>query len=640
MGLSCTAQGYMGKIARVDLSTGKITCAPTEDYAESFIGGQGLAAKIYWDEVQPNVQALDPDNRLIFATGPCAGVEGLSGGRWVVCGKSPATTPHLFSHCNLGGSWGAELKAAGFDALVIRGKAEKPVYLLIEDEKIKVADGSNIWGKGAVEVRQTLKDEHGDSLRVVSTGLGGDNMTFLATLLADNDSSGSASLGTVMGSKNLKAIGVRGSNKVKIAHPQRLQQLLDRIAELKRDAPHYETRSSEGIREDHCAGCTIECTRGTYQAKDGSIGKFMCQSSSFYQEFARKYHKQNNEVPFFATRLCDHYGLNTKTMVCMISWLENCSKAGLLTEKNTGLQLSKIGSLEFIQDLTAKIANRQGFGEVLARGLVHAARTTGSRAVEMLYDDITLSGDKMTYPAKVYLTTGLLYAVDSRQPIQQLHEVSKLVAMWVQWAKKQTDANLSTSVFRAIAKRAWGSEMAADFSTYEGKALAAKMIQDRQLAKECLILCDQVFPILYAEHSPDRLGDPSMESKIFSAITGIELTEEEFNRTGERIFNLQRAILAREGRRGRKNDTLPEACFTVPLETERLNSDCILPGKDGEIISRKGKTFDKGKFQNMLGEFYELRGWDKETGLQKKSTLEGLGLRDVARELAAKKLLR
>ncbi len=631
--------GYMGKIARVDLSTGKVTHIPTENYAQSFIGGQGLAAKIYWDEVQPWVQALEPDNRLIFATGPCAGVEGLSGARWVVCGKSPATKPQLFSHCNLGGSWGAELKSAGFDALVIQGKAEKPVYLLIEDGKIKLANGSNVWGKGAVEVRQILKDEHGDSLKVVSTGLGGDNMTFLATLLADNDSSGSGGLGAVMGSKNLKAIGVRGSSRVKIANPQRLQQLLNRIAELKRDAPHYETRGSEGIQEDHCAGCTIECTRGIYKAKDGSSGKFMCQSSSFYQEFAKKYYKQNNDVPFFATRLCDQYGLNTKTLVSMITWLENCFNAGILTEKNTGLQLTKIGSLEFIQDLTAKIAQRQGFGEVLAQGLVHAARSMGSRAVEMLYDDITLSGDKMTYPAKVYLTTGLLYAIDSRQPIQQLHEVSKLVAMWVRWAKKQTDANLSSSVFRAIAKRAWGSELAADFSTYEGKALAAKMIQDRQLAKECLILCDQVFPILYAEHFPGHLGDPSIESKIFAAITGIELTEEELYHVGDRIINLQRAILTREGQRGRESDTLPEACFTVPLETERLNPDCILPGKDGEVISRKGATFDKEKFQNMLGEFYELRGWGRKTGLQKKSTLEDLGLYDVARELATKDLL-
>lgn len=228
--------GYMGRIARVDLSTSKVTHIPTENYTQSFIGGQGLAAKIYWDEVQPGVQALEPDNRLIFATGPCAGVEGLPAARWVVCGKSPATKPHLFSHCNLGGSWGAGLKSAGFDALVVQGKAEKPVYLLIEDGKIKLVNGSNVWGKGAVEVRQILKDEHGDSLKVVSTGLGGDNLTFLATLLADNDSSGSASLGAVMGSKNLKAIGVRGSNRVEIARPQRLQELLDRVAELMRDA--------------------------------------------------------------------------------------------------------------------------------------------------------------------------------------------------------------------------------------------------------------------------------------------------------------------------------------------------------------------------------------------------------------------
>lgn len=625
--------GYAGKIARVDLSTGKVTHIPTENYAEDFIGGQGMAAKIYWDEVPPQVQAFDPENRLIFAPGPCAGFNGLAGARWVVCGKSPATTPQFFSHCNMGGGWGTELKLAGFDGLVVQGKADKPVYLLVQDGEISIKDAANLWGKGSVQVREILKGEQGNSLKVVATGPAGENLVPMATLLADNDSSGSGSLGAVMGSKHLKAIGVRGSGSVKAARPQQLQELLDYVVKLKKDAP--QTDSGGGSEKDHCYGCTAECNRSIYEATDGRRGKFMCQSSNVYSEWTKKYSGQPNDVAFYANRLCDDYGLNTKSIVSINTWLYRCHQAGALTEKNTNLPLAKIGSLEFIQALIPAIARREGFGDILALGLPRAAEVLGGQALELFSDDITKAGERMTYLPKTYITTGLLYAVAIRQPIQQLHEQSRLAAQWVQWANKLPNANTSSDVFRAIAMKFWGSESAADFSTYEGKALAAKMIQDRQLTKESLILCDNVFPILYVEHSADHVGDPSVESKIFSAITGSDITEEGLNRVGERIFNLQRAILVREGHRGREYDTLPEVSYTVPLESERLNPDCILPGKNGEIISRKGAFFDKKKFQKILTEFYELRGWDKETGLQKKAQLEGLGLQDVARYMSA-----
>ncbi len=631
--------GYAGKIARVDLSTGAVTQVPTEQYARDFLGGQGLATKIYWDEVPPQVGALDPDNRLIFATGPCAGFPGLAGARWVVCGKSPAADPEFFTHSNLGGTWGAELKAAGFDGLVVHGRAESPVYLLVQDGEIQIKDASGLWGKGAVRVRETLKGELGDSIRVVGTGPAGDNMAVPSTLLADEDSCGTGSLGAVMGSKKLKAIAVRGSGSVSAAHPQRLQELLGRVAELRRDFPSTDTGGGVGSQDYHCSDCTDECNRTVYQAQDGTRGKFMCASGSYYKEWAGKFYDGANEVPFHATRLCDDYGLNTKSVSSMIAWLNLCHRDGLLTEKDTGLPLAQIGSLEFIEALLGSIARREGFGDVLARGLPRAAEEVGSRAQELVADNITRAGENMTYVPKAFITTGLLYAVELRQPIQQLHEVSRLVINWVRWAGGAPGANLSSAVFRAIARKFWGSELAGDFSTYEGKALAAKMIQDRQMVKESLVLCDNTWPMMYVEHSPDHVGDPSLESQVYSAITGNEETEEGLCRTGERVLNLHRAVLAREGYRGREGDGLPDACFTVPLESERLNPQCLFPGKDGESISRKGALLDREKFQGMLGEFYQLRGWDRETGLQRKDHLEGLGLGDVARDLGAQGLL-
>jgi len=566
--------GYAGSIARVDLSTGVVTDIPTEDYAEGYIGGRGMATRIYWEEVGPEVQAFDPENRLIFGTGPCAGFDGLAGARWVVCGKSPGTNPHFFSHSNLGGNWGAELKFAGFDGLVVQGSAERPVYLLIEDGKIQIKDASAIWGKGAVGVREMLKEELGKAVKVVATGPAGDNMTAHATLLADNDASGSGSLGAVMGSKKLKAIAVRGSGSVSAAHPRRLRDLLEHIEQLRKDAPQGSAQRREGVAKDPCFGCADECQRGVYESSDGTAGKVMCQSGAFYNAWAGPYYGKPGDFSFRANRLCDDHGLNTKSIESMVTWLEKCWQAGLLTEKDTGLPLDKIGSIEFMEALTGSIAHRRGFGEVLAQGLPGAAEVVGKEALELLAGDVTRAGEAISYGPQAFIASGLLYALDPRQPIQQLHELMRLSLLWVPWAEGKPNAHFSSDVFRAIAKRFWGSERAADFSTYEDKALAAKMIQDRQLVKDSLILCDTPWPLFYVEHSADHVGDPFLESEIYSAITGMEATEEGLYGTGERIFNLQRAILSREGHRGRVFDRVPESSYNVPLETERLNPDC------------------------------------------------------------------
>jgi aldehyde:ferredoxin oxidoreductase len=235
----------------------------------------------------------------------------------------------------------------------------------------------------------------------------------------------------------------------------------------------------------------------------------------------------------------------------------------------------------------------------------------------------------------VFSPSALIYATEPRASTPQLHEICGPAIKWAFWYTTQgAYSYVSTDVYRNIAKRLWGSEKAADFSTYDGKALAAVKVQNRQYAKECLILCDFVFPIFDDASSEDHVGDPSLESRIFSAATGIDTDEEELNRTGERIFNLYRAILLREGRKGRQDDYLPESQF---MEREEklydafgmFNPDLFLPGAGDEIVSRKGKALDRDKFKQMLDEYYEIRGWDKSTGLIKKETLQKLGLPDI-----------
>ncbi len=642
---------YAGRILRLDLSSGAVSQSPTEDYARRFLGGRGLAAAIYWNEVPPASSAFDPENRLIFATGPLAGVPVIGGSRWQACARSPATTPHHFSYANLGGRWGADLKFAGYDALVIHGTADRPVYLSIHDCEAELRDASALWGKGAIETRQSLKQELGSSARVVAIGPAGEALAIMATLLADNDASGSAGLGAVIGAKNLKAVAVAGSKRgIAVARPESLRQLTDYYRGLKRvplntSSYRYSTSAVPSLnhkmtRRDPCYGC-LGCFRKLYRSDDGRTGKYMCASAMFYQARAIAYYGGWNEVPFHATRLVDSYGLDSKAVDLIIDWLQKCHRAGILDDAATGLPLSTIGSLEFLEALCRSISSRRGFGDLLAQGLARAAYSVGPAAKELTHQlgYISLPQYRDIYGPRLYTTHALLYATEPRLPIQQLHEVGALIPKWVRWARQQPGAVVSSAVVRAIARRFWGGDLAADFSTWEGKALAARMIQDRQMAKECLILCDYLWPITDLESSPDHVGDPTLESRLLAAVTGYDIDEQGLYRIGARVFNLQRAILTREGRSGRANDSLPAYCFTEPLQYDHLNPDCLVPGKDGQVISRKGAVIDRAEFEGMKDDYYRSRGWDPASGFQTRASLEQLDLGNVADDLERRSLL-
>ena len=637
-----TAQnGYAGNILKVDLSSGSITHVPTSDYADLFLGGRGIAAKIYWGEVPPKIEASHPENRLIFMTGPLCGVPGFAS-RFQVCGKSVAT--NQFSFCNMGGSWGAYLKSAGYDGVVVCGKADKPVYLRIDGDKVEIRDAASLKGKSAFQREKIIKEELGDSVRVLTVGPAGDNMVSFATFLASDNSVGAGGLAGVMGSKNLKAIAVRGDKKFKVAHADKLSQLRSRIRQL--SGGYVEPLLAMGLltprdrlKKSFCQGCPAGCVRSTYRKPDGSERKFMCQAAMFYETRAQRYYG-NTDAALKATELCDDYGLDTRSTETMIMWLSRCHKSGILTDERTGIPLSQIGSYEFIESLIKKIAHREGFGDTLARGTHKAAASLGKEAQALIKDYMVKSGDNELYGPRLYITTGIFWAVEPRLPIQQLHEVSVPVMLWGARQKGLEQVPVTTEVLRAMAKRFFGSELAVDFSTYDGKALTAARIQDREYAKESLILCDLFWPIYFAEASPDGVGDPSLESQICAAVTGREIDEAGLYKVGERICNLQRAILAREGHRGREYDVIDEYNFTTPLKGDFGNTDCIVPGKDGELFSRKEAVVDREQFEKMKGEFYKIRGWDVPSGLQKRAKLEELGLGYVAKTLEREGLLR
>lgn len=628
--------GYTGRVLRVDLSSRTSEILSSEPY-QRFIGGRGFGARLYWEEVPPEASALGEDNSLIFAVGPLAGVPAIGGSRWGIYGKSPYSTPEMFNYGNVGGHWGVELKFAGYDALVIRGRSDGPVCLVIRDGAVEFLDASTLWGMGAWRVRQVVKDRLGSKVRVAAIGPAGENLATTAVVLADNDATCSAGMGCVMGSKNLKAVAVQGTRRRSfVAQPERLKHLIDHLRSFNRGA--FVAWGTDfvpvcpKITRDPCYGCPGACIRRKYTAEDGTTTKAACQSVLFYQKWAWKFHGRDSETRFHASRLCNDYGLDSWFVEQALAWLLRLQRGGTPIERLIGMPLSRLGSVEFIENFVRMIALRQGLGDALARGLPEAASAVGGSAPMMLkHPD--------PYEPRLYLATAMLWAVEPREPIQCLHEIGYPMAKWTTGVKGVARTHVDSQAIRSIARRFWGSDAAADFTSYEGKALAAKMIQDRQYAKESLVVCDWIYPISDSEQSPDHVGDPSLESQLFSAVTGTEVDEAGLYRLGETVFNQQRAALIRDGRRARKDDRLPDDWHDEPLKKGVMDAECLVPDKDGHPVSRVGSVVDRQEFERMKDEYYALRGWDVATGLQTLGGLEELGLKDVATDLGRRGLL-
>jgi aldehyde:ferredoxin oxidoreductase len=628
-------KAYTGTILKVDLANGRTQEVPTAAYARRFLGGRGLATALYWNEVPPGIDPFDERNRLIFALGPLAGFPGVGCSRWGAYAKSPFPPGGRFCYGNLGGSFGAELKFAGYDALVLQGRADDPVVLSIRDREVRLRPAGELWGATTTRTIESLRQ--GDAAKVLAIGPAGEKLLAYATLFADGDASCSGGLGAVMGSKNLKAITVSASRRaVQAARPDCLRELAREMRNNGRGNVKVWgldfMAHGENTRKLPCYGCPAHCLRVKYTAADGRSGKFMCQSRFFYMPHAWGYYGQENDVPFFANRLCDELGIDTWEVQAIVEWLLRCHAEGLLSEGEAGLPLAKVGSLEFIDALLRGILEGRDFAGLLARGAQSAARERGAAAWELFRRNDP-------YDPRYCPVNTMLYPFEPREPIQQLHEAGLTLAQWSSWAKGVEGAHLSSEVVRGIARRFWGGEAAADFTTLEGKALAARRIQDRQYAKECLVSCDWMYPVMDLPNSPDHVGDPTIESRILSAATGVDVSPQELDRFGERLFALQRAVLLREGHRARRDDFLPEEWHERGLEGHVADPDCLVPGRHGEAVSRIGARVDRKAFLALRDEYYRLRGWDVPTGLMTREGLARLDLPEVASDLETRGLL-
>jgi len=625
--------GWTGKILVVDLSSHTSTHLPTAEYSSRFIGGLGIGEKLYWDMTQPETSSFDPANPLILMTGPLCGTTAPATSRMVVCGKSPCTFPERFVSASIGGGFPAELKKAGFDGVLITGKADRPVYLHIADNRVIIRPAPDLWGMNNTDVRALLTQKHGTTAKILSIGSGGEHHTRIANLSGDLGSSASMGFGSLMGSKNLKAIVVEGSGTVPVAYPEKVTQVRTKLRKMTgagfynlygQTVPLPDTTT---VKKLHCQSCPQGCWRSLQKRASGIEGIRKCHMGSFYAKWDMKHNSAITDVTFRASDMVNDYGLCTDEVMFLLLWLEQCLQHGILSEKETGLPLSTMGTLEFLKLFCDSIATCEGFGSILAQGAVRAAAQFGSRSQALVHEFLTASGrPARTYGPRSFILSVPVFAVEQRPAITTLHEICQPLAKWALWLKSGgTKSYVSTQVLRAIAERFWGGAEAVDFSTLAGKARAAKIIQDRQYAKECLVLCDLVWPVMDDASTDDHVGDAELEAQLFSAVTGVALDEAELRRYGERVFNLNRAIQLRDGRSGRVDDLLSETYFVAREEPpadifDIYNPERLLPGNGSELISFKMKALNRSDVAMLMDEYYALRGWDVRTGFLTQET--------------------
>ncbi len=624
--------GWMGKILHIDLSTSKISEFSTQPYAEKYLGGRGIASRIYWEMVKPEINAFDPTNHLIFMTGPLVATSAQGATRMSVVGKSPMAYPEKFCYGNIGGFFGAELKHAGYDGIVITGHASKPVYLWINDNHIELRDASSLWGNGAYRTVEVLQEFHGDRARFLTTGTAGENLVRSAIIFGSHQSTSTAGFGAVMASKNLKAIVVKGTGKPAVADPERLKELNRYTIQISKrldlSIPPDITMSGHGhllerIGKGGCYQCGLDCIRNKYRyGKRPDLEDYRrCEAMEYYMPWRYSREDEPIETFFNAPVLANNYSICTFELRSIINWLYTCYQTNSLTEEETGLPLSKIGTTEFLEKLLYSITYREGIGKLLAEGLARASEKVPEKARILLSPGLIPVGENDANLPRSSVVHALLDPMEPRMSRPMVHGGFARSA-WMANQMKPGLNPITTEVFRRIAEAFWGSAAAADISSYEGKALAAVKIQNTTYTKDSLGLCDFAWPIMYSFSKPDPVGDPHLESEIFTAVTGF--SGDELDRYAERITNIQRMIMIREGRKVPEDDFPPEVNFIEPLV-----SPAIVPGPSDKPVSVAGKTLDRGKFADMLREYYRLRGWDENTGVPLPETLSALGLDDL-----------
>jgi aldehyde:ferredoxin oxidoreductase len=648
--------GWTNRLLRIDLSAGRIWAEPISPYVPDFLGARGLAAKLLWEEYPEPVDPFEARSPLMVFPGILTGTRAPYSGRTNICGFGPQGYPYpWFTRSSIGSDWGARLKRAGYDGLVVTGASEDPVRILIQDDVVSIEPAEDLWGQDTIEAQQTLQDLHGKTARTLTIGPAGERLSRLATIqTATSSVAGQGGFGAVMGSKKLKAITVVSTGKVPVADADRLLWLFKEVGHevgARRNRRRRIDSLNEKLQEDGGGqvrpfACTASCPTpchliytdvpGCHFDRKWS-GVMSCVSGTFRGSKGLEIYdwdlgmRGGFELNVYANRLgMNHWDI----LVGMIPWLRMCHLQGLLPEIN-GVPFD-LNSSDFWVHLLHAMAYREGLGDALAEGGWHAALQLdlGVEYVRRYYTGWGYSGhwdghgafvNHIVYP--FWIVGALHWAMDTRDPASSTHGYVQNAMRWAPFEGRRRRPSdrpqMTWDHLRAIGERVYGRADTLDpHSGYEGKALPAAYHGVRSVMKDCLPTDDQVFPLIYSLNTEDRfcrIGDiegPDVDAAILRAGTGLDWDTAELECAAERVLNLERAISVRHFGRTRAMDERVIPYF-------EYEENWVNP----EVGERK--RLDREQFLPLMDEYYRLRGWDVETGWPTKDRLERLGLDDV-----------
>jgi aldehyde:ferredoxin oxidoreductase len=610
------AYGFWGKLLDVDLKTGKTKnrLVSEEDYQE-YLGGSGLAAKILYEELDPTVDPLAPENPLILMAGLLTGTVVPCACRTVVCARSPLTG--IWNESTAGGYWGANLRFAGFDGIIVRNRSEKPAYLWVSDHGVELRDATHIWGKDAFETDEILRQETDSKAKVATIGPAGEKMVRFASVIYEGKmarASGRGGVGSIMGSKNLKAIVTHGRKRIELKDKDGLHRLLkDDVAVIKKGAAGLTAYGTPGgveaveftgdlpiknwqlgsykeeagkiagqtnlpkYMESHhtCHACPIRCAK-TIEITAGPYGGISGHQPEYetIAGFGANCLNDNWEVIAAANDKCNRYGLDTISTSAAVAFAMEAYENGVITKADTGGLEIVWGSAEAILNLVDLIGQRRGLGDILAEGTRRAAQKLGGLAPE--------------------------YVVDAKGMEIAYHDPRAFTSMAVNYATATRGGchleALTYFIGRGIPLADMGYTEPPDPHVSEGKAKLCFDLQNYMSVFNPLGLCKFLF-----------IGQagPKMISQWLEKVTGWKMNQDRLLGLGDKIFDLKRMYNVRLGV-SRKDDTLSPRMLAEPKSN----------GKAAGVVPNLGL---------MLSEFYQLRGWSKE-GIPTPKKLKEQGL--------------
>ena len=674
--------GYMNRILRVDLSAGDAHSQDSSKYLPHFLGGRGLAAKIAWDEYPEPVAPFDPANPLMIFPGALTGTRSPYNGRTSVCSFSPQALPYnWFTRSNIGGWIGGNIKRAGYDGIVVTGKADQPARIRIIDDEVQILPADELWGVDALDTLEELVRLEGKTSRSLVIGPAGEHLSRIATIQTGTSSAcGQGGFGAVMGSKNLKAITVSGTYTVKAAKPDAIRHLARQVAKAAITPPWLpgmlgkepkelnEEMAREGEGKVRYRGCTEGCLTPCYpEFRDmpGRVhqrtysGAWPCVAGGFLgrnrpgakngidrcpDETVKNGwgYSLDRRAGFEMNVLSNRYGLNQfEILMGMVPWLNNCQKAGLIDELN-GVAMDW-SSPEFWDTFLHAVAYREGAGDALAEGTARAAEILdlGQDLLQRFYPGWGQAGHwdghmSSSFPFPYWISAAVQWLADTRDPYNAGHGSKRFIGIFNQAvsAKSDDERDSIITALRNWSKGIYGTEAGADpYSGYEAKGRVAHFHTIRPILKDCVPVDDITFPLFIDLSAPDyqvRLSDidgntvkgTEIEYNLYRFGTGVEWSGEEFEQAAARVYTLERALQVRHWRRDRSLDE------TVLPFFDRLESF-----QNPLLKERLG--LDREQFKPVLDEFYTLHGWDPATGWPTEGTLESLGLTGVYEPMIA-----